>query len=93
MTDEPFSFGEYAAIESARRMLGPVQVHATHLPYGFWWDTLRPTIELVRDGEPSGDPLPLDGAWVSADEFIPREDPRYDNAVAPLRAPLNALEL
>ncbi len=47
-TDEPFPFATYVALASARDHLGPVQVHARHLPYGVWWDRLRPTIELVR---------------------------------------------
>ena len=91
-TDEPFSFGEYAAIETAQRVLGPVQVHAPHLPYGFWWDTLRPGVDLVRDGDPPRDPLPLDGAWLSGTVFVSRDDPRYHDAVEPLRAPLKLLE-
>ena len=77
-TDEPFSFGDYAAIETAQRLLGPVQVHAAHLPYGFWWDTLRPSIDLARDGDPPHDRLPLDGAWISAAVFVSRDDPRYE---------------
>jgi hypothetical protein len=91
-TDEPFSFAHYAAIESARQVFGSVHVHAVHLPYGFWWDTLRSNIELVRDGEPPRDPLSLDGAWIAAAEFVLRDDPRYEGAVEPLRAPLKALE-
>jgi hypothetical protein len=91
-TDEPFSFDEYAAIESALRVFGRVYVHAAHLPYGFWWDTLRPSIELVRDGERPRESLPLEGAWISARAFVPRDDPRYHRAVEPLRAPLKTLE-
>ena len=87
-TDEPFSFGDFVAIASARGLFGPVVVHAAHLPYGFWWDTLRTGVELIRTGEPVSDPLPLGGLWAPAEEFIEETDARFYGAAAIYRTPL-----
>lgn len=76
-SDAPFPFGEYVAICSARDNLGPVVLHARHLPYGVWWDRLRPTVELVREGSVSEEVLPLDGAWNAEGWFVPSDDPAY----------------
>ena len=61
-------------------------VLARHLPYGVWWDRLRPSVQLVRDGEPSVEPLPLNGVWVDPTTFVPLDDPRYEDSAAPYRA-------
>jgi hypothetical protein len=87
-SDEPFSFGTYVAIESARAVFGAVRVHAVHLPYGFWWDTLRPSVELVRTGEAGVDPLPLGGVWTTTEDFVVETDPCFDGAAAAYRRPL-----
>jgi hypothetical protein len=86
-TDEPFPFLAYVAIASARAYLGPVVVHANHLPYGVWWDRLRPTIELVRQGEVPADTLPLNGIWVDGGHFLPAdtEAEAYASAAATYR--------
>jgi hypothetical protein len=84
-SDEPFPFTSYVAIASARDHLGPVVVHADHLPYGVWWDRLRPTIELARDGDPPGETLPLNGLWTSEGQLISTDDEAYPLAVAAYR--------
>jgi hypothetical protein len=76
-TDEPFPFSSYAAIASARDHLGPVVVVARHLPYGVWWDRLRPTVELVRQGDGPADSLPLNGVWCDGGRFIPSDADGY----------------
>jgi hypothetical protein len=88
-TDEPFPFATYVALASARDHMGPVAVQARHLPYGVWWDRLRPTIELIR---PSGDDqpvatdlLPLDGLWDDHGRFLGPDDDGYDSAAATYR--------
>lgn len=82
LTDEPFPFASYVAIASARDHLGPVQVHARYLPYGVWWDRLRPTVALVRDGEPPDERLPIEGVWVGPGRFVTRKDPCYAEVAA-----------
>jgi hypothetical protein len=95
-TDEPFPFATYVAIASAREQLGPVQVQARHLPYGVWWDRLRPTVELVRP--PAGtDPdatdsdatedgtLPLTGVWQADGRRLGPDDAAYPAAAAAYR--------
>jgi hypothetical protein len=81
-SDVPFPFTYYAAIASARDHLGPIVVQAEHLPYGVWWDRLRPTIELTRDGELTGSPLPLDGVWCRDGRFISSDDAAYAESVS-----------
>jgi len=90
-TDEPFAFTTYVALASARDHLGPVTVQARHLPYGLWWDRLRPTVELVRPSDAgSDDPdgpglLPLHGLWDDQGEFVDCDDERYGPAAAVYR--------
>jgi hypothetical protein len=91
-TDEPFPFATYVAIASARDHLGPVRVLARHLPYGVWWDRLRPSIELVRppDGtDPAsvavGDELPVAGVWLAAGEHVEPDQAHYADAAATYR--------
>jgi hypothetical protein len=84
-TDEPFPFPTYVAIASAREYLGPVAVHAEYLPYGVWWDRLRPTIELVRQGDVPADTLPLNGIWVDGGHFVPADSDAYAPAAATYR--------
>lgn len=85
-SNEPFPFTSYAAIASARDHLGPVVVLAPHLPYGVWWDRLRPTIDLIRRGEASRNQLPLDGIWCEDGRFIPAAEDGYAGAAAAYRA-------
>jgi hypothetical protein len=85
-TDVPFPFAVYVALASARDHLGPVTIHARHLPYGVWWDRLRPTIELVRDGDVSGDVLPLNGLWNRGGCFIPGDAEPYASAASAYRS-------
>jgi hypothetical protein len=63
---EPFSPVHYAAVESARSHLEieTVMVHCWQLPYGMYWDLLRPSITLRRveplaevDGRSTFEPL------------------------------------
>ena len=84
-TDEPFPFASYVAIASARDHLGPVVVLALHLPYGVWWDRLRPTVELVRHGDAPADSLPLEGVWCDGGRFIPDGSEDYARAAASYR--------
>jgi hypothetical protein len=50
-SDEPFAFEAYASIRSAQEHLGVRCVQVAELPYGYWWDLIRPTIELVSLAE------------------------------------------
>ncbi len=92
-TDEPFPFTTYVALASARDHLGPVAVRARHLPYGVWWDRLRPTIELDQStGDPGADDdlagghlLPLDGLWDEDGRFVTCDDAAYAPAAAAYR--------
>jgi hypothetical protein len=99
-TDEPFPFTTYVALASARDHLGAVTVRARHLPYGVWWDRLRPTVELTRptadpvhDDEVDGDDgglaqaqlLPLDGLWDDDGRFVAPDDAGYTSAAAAYR--------
>ena len=84
-SDAPFPFESYAAIASARDHLAPVTVHAEHLPYGVWWDRLRPTVTLAREPYAGGDTLPLDGAWGPDRRFLPRGSEEYDELASTYR--------
>ena len=46
---EPMHFLHYASIESCRRVLGPerIYLHHLHLPWGPWWERIRPHLTLV----------------------------------------------
>ena len=50
---EPFHLVHYLAIESARRVLAPekILVHFKWLPYGVYWDLIRPALTLVDADE------------------------------------------
>ncbi len=47
---QPFHVLHYIALESCRRILRPEKIflHYHHLPFGVYWDTIRPHLELVR---------------------------------------------
>jgi glycosyltransferase involved in cell wall biosynthesis len=51
--DEPFHFLHYVSLESCRRVLEPeaMYFHHKHLPWGPWWDRIRPYLTLVRVDE------------------------------------------
>jgi hypothetical protein len=85
-TDEPFPFASYAALASARDHRGGVVVYARYLPYGVWWDRLRPTVRLVRDDAPPGELVPLAGVWAGPDRFVSPSDPSYDDVVSRYRS-------
>jgi len=46
---EPFHFLHYVSLESCRRVLRPevIYFHHKHLPWGPWWDRIRPHLTLV----------------------------------------------
>ena len=48
--DEPFHFLHYASLESCRRVLEPeaIYFHHKHLPWGSWWERIRPHLTLIR---------------------------------------------
>lgn len=84
-SDAPFPFESYAAIASARDHLAPVTVHAEHLPYGVWWDRLRPTVTLARAPYAGDDTLPLDGIWGPDSRFLALGTGDYDELAAAYR--------
>lgn len=47
---QPFHILHYLAIESARKVLTPnrIVLYYHHLPYGLFWDLIRPQLQLVR---------------------------------------------
>jgi glycosyltransferase involved in cell wall biosynthesis len=47
---EPFHFLQYVSLESCRRVLQPEMIyfHHKHLPWGPWWDRIRPYLTLVE---------------------------------------------
>jgi hypothetical protein len=46
---EPFHLVHYVAIESCRQVLAPTRIllHCKHLPFGVYWDLIRPHLTLV----------------------------------------------
>src|SRR4051812_12688720 len=50
---QPFHLVHYLAVESCRRVLRPDEIlfHTHHLPYGMYWDLIRPALTLVRIDE------------------------------------------
>ena len=48
--EEPFHFLHYASLESCRRVLEPQKLYLHHkwLPWGPWWDRIRPHLTLVE---------------------------------------------
>ncbi len=65
---EPFHLVHYLAIESCRHHLAPtaIYLHHRHLPYGVWWDRVRPHLTLVDVEE-----VPEVVAATSHDELVP----------------------
>lgn len=51
--DEPFHFMHYVSLESCRRVLEPERIyfHCKHLPWGSWWDRIRPHLTPVEVDE------------------------------------------
>ena len=47
---EPFHFLHYVSLESCRRVLEPevIYFHHKHVPWGPWWDRIRPHLRLVE---------------------------------------------
>jgi hypothetical protein len=47
---EPFHFLHYASLESCRRVLEPeaIYFHHKHLPWGRWWERIRPHLTLIE---------------------------------------------
>jgi hypothetical protein len=47
---EPFHVLHYVAIESCRRVMAPEEIlfHCAELPWGAYWDAIRPHVTLVR---------------------------------------------
>jgi len=47
---EPFHLVHYLAVESCRQVLRPDEIlfHCKHLPYGVFWDAIRPHVTLMR---------------------------------------------
>ena len=52
---EPFHFLHYASIESCRQVLEPeaIYFHHKHLPWGEWWERIRPHLTLVEVNDAS----------------------------------------
>jgi len=50
---QPFHLVHYLAVESCRQVLAPERIlfHHRHLPYGTYWDLIRPHITLVAADE------------------------------------------
>lgn len=48
--DQPFHLLHYLAIESCRQVLQPkmISLYYQHLPYGVYWDMIRPRLSLVK---------------------------------------------
>jgi hypothetical protein len=83
--DRPFAFEEFVAIASAVRHSGRCEVWTEHLPYGMWWQELRPSIEL-RIGRAPGSAVSPAGVWADADRWIDADDDDYAAVVAPYRS-------
>ena len=49
---EPFHLLHYLAIESCRQVVKPeaIYLHYHHLPFGVFWDVIRPHLKLLRVG-------------------------------------------
>lgn len=86
--DLPFAFADYVAIASTVRHHGTCTVWPSTLPcglpYGMWWQELRPQIEL-GEGEPPLTGAPLDGVWESTRRWIGREHDDYAAVVEAYR--------
>lgn len=57
--DEPFHLLQYLAIESCRRVVAPaeIKVHLEHLPWGVYWDLIRPHVTVERVASPADLPV------------------------------------
>lgn len=53
--DEPFHLVHYLAIASCAAVVAPeeIHLHCHHLPYGFYWDLVRPLVTLHRIERPA----------------------------------------
>ena len=74
--DRPFRFSAYVAIASYIRHHERCSVRATVLPYGMWWQQLRPDIDLTIgpiDG-PADEP---DGVWIAPGKWISADHHDY----------------
>ncbi len=82
-SDEPFSFEAYASIRSAQEHLGVYRVYVAELPYGYWWDLLRPTIEIASGSEPgTGDRrLDLGTIWLPGGGSVTAGEPGWTTAL------------
>ncbi len=77
--DRPFGIDDYITIASDIVHHGRCDVWAASLPYGMWWQELRPQVELHRDvtRTPDSEPAELQGVWIAAEEFIGQSHPDY----------------
>jgi hypothetical protein len=67
---EPFHVVHYLAIESCRRVVRPERIffHCKHVPYGVFWDEIRPRVTIVRvDDAPEVTATPYDEDVVSSE--------------------------
>jgi len=76
---EPFHLVHYLAIESCRRVLAPerIYLHYKWLPYGVYWDLIRPALTLVEADEtpevlaaPYGDSVPERYRYAHHADFV-----------------------
>jgi len=67
--DEPFHLVHYLAIASCLEVLRPdeVHIHCHELPYGLYWDLVRPRVELHRVG-----PVPAVRDFAYTDPIVAR---------------------
>lgn len=84
--DEPITFAVFACVASAARHR-PVEIWVAEeddrVPYGMWWDELRPLVTVHRGthvdaGHPDG------CIWLGPDESVPADDPRAAAVLATL---------
>jgi glycosyltransferase involved in cell wall biosynthesis len=77
---EPFHFLHYVSLESCRCVLEPdvIYFHHKHLPWGPWWDRIRPRLTLVevdlvpevRAADYSDGHVPADYRYAHHSDFI-----------------------
>jgi hypothetical protein len=77
--DEPFHLVHYLAIASCRSVLAPdeIHVHVNDLPYGFYWDLVRPLVTLHQVPSvaavtefPYGDPVVAHYSYAHQADFV-----------------------
>jgi hypothetical protein len=90
-SDRPFPFEAYVAIASYVRHHGQCQVQVDALPYGMWWQELRPDIDLVV-GPINGPTDDLTGVWMADGEWIEADHEGYATAAAPYREAVTWLD-